>query len=55
MSKHIKPTSQINGTGTDAYATQGGIVTTWSYGFLCYRPERIRQLAAVVRKDGLNS
>lgn len=52
MSEHVKPTRSINGTGTDIYATQGAIVTEWSYGFLVYRPERIRQLACVVRKDG---
>lgn len=47
--RHIKPTSDIH---NDIYATRGGVVTQWSYGFLCYRPERIRQLAATARKDG---
>lgn len=46
---HVKPVADLY---NDIYATKGGIVTQWSYGFLCYRPERIRQLACVARKDG---
>jgi len=48
--KHIKPQNQI-GVG-DIYATTGAVITQWSYGFLCYRPERLRQLACVATKTG---
>jgi N4-gp56 family major capsid protein len=54
MAEHIKPTRVLGaeGSGVDAYKTQGAIVTEWSYGFLCYRPERLRELVFVCRKDG---
>lgn len=47
--RHVKPTADVH---NDIYAQVGGIATQWSYGFLAYRPERIRQLACAARKDG---
>ena len=34
----------------DMHASVGGIASSWEYGFLAYRPERIRQLAVVGQK-----
>lgn len=52
VSSHVPPVRDIV---NDIYATKGAIVTEWSYGFLVYRPERIRQMATIVRRDGLTS
>jgi len=47
--EHVPPSRDLV---NDIYKTRGGVVTQWSYGFLCYRPERIQQLACACRKDG---
>lgn len=44
---HIPPTRDVY---NDMSAQVGGVVSNWTYGFLNYRPERIRQLAVVAQK-----
>lgn len=44
---HIPPTRDVY---NDMSAQVGGVVSNWTYGFLNYRPERIRQLAVVGQK-----
>jgi N4-gp56 family major capsid protein len=43
---HVPPTRTQghNGVGGDLYARTGALVTEWTYGFLAYKPERIRCL-----------
>jgi len=42
QAEHVKPQRDLV---NDIYKTRGAIVTQWSYGFLAYRPERLRALA----------
>lgn len=44
---HIPPVRDVY---NDMSAQVGGVVSNWTYGFLNYRPERIRQLAVVAQK-----
>ena len=44
---HIPPTRDVY---NDMSAQVGGVVSNWTYGFLNYRPERIRQLIVVGQK-----
>ena len=44
---HIPPTRDVY---NDMSAQVGGVVSNWTYGFLNYRPERIKQLAVVGQK-----
>lgn len=44
---HIPPVRDVY---NDMSAQVGGVVSNWTYGFLNYRPERIRQLAVVGQK-----
>lgn len=44
---HIPPARDVY---NDMSAQVGGVVSNWTYGFLNYRPERIRQLAVVGQK-----
>ncbi len=39
--KHIMPTADVH---NDIYGEVGGVSTKWSFGFLCYRGERISSL-----------
>lgn len=48
IARHIPPTADVH---NDMHAQVGGVASSWSYGFLNYRPERIRQLACVARKS----
>jgi N4-gp56 family major capsid protein len=45
--RHIEPKADVY---NDMHAQVGGVASSWSYGFLNYRPERIRQLAVVATK-----
>jgi len=47
--KHIPPREDVY---NDIYAQVGGIAAKWTYGFLAYRPERIKRLAFTVKKNG---
>lgn len=44
---HIPPQRDVY---NDMSAQVGGVVSNWTYGFLNYRPERIRQLAVVAQR-----
>ncbi len=41
QAKHVMPKADAH---NDYYGENGIISTKWSYGFLCYRPERISSL-----------
>lgn len=45
---HILPKADVH---NDMYGQVGGVASKWEYGFLAYRPERIRQLAVVCRRS----
>lgn len=45
---HIMPKADVY---NDMHASVGGIASSWEYGFLAYRPERIRQLSFVLRRS----
>lgn len=47
IGRHIMPKSDIH---NDMFGEQGGVMSKWTYGFLCYRPERIRQISVVASK-----
>jgi len=47
--KHISPRGDVH---NDIYGEVGGAMCKWSYGFLCYRPERIAALKCTVSKVG---
>lgn len=42
--RHISPKADVH---NDMHAQVGGVASNWEYGFLAYRPERIRQLVVV--------
>lgn len=46
--RHIMPKADVH---NDMHAQVGGVASNWEYGFLAYRPERIRQLAFVLRRS----
>lgn len=45
---HIMPKADAH---NDLYGQVGAVASKWEYGFLAYRPERIRQLAVVCRRS----
>lgn len=45
--RHISPKADVY---NDMHAQVGGVASNWDYGFLVYRPERIRQLAVLASK-----
>lgn len=47
--KHIMPTADVH---NDMYGEVGGVSAKWSYGFLAYRPERIKMLAYTATRTG---
>jgi len=42
--RHISPKADVY---NDMHAQVGGVASSWTFGFLVYRPERIRQLAVI--------
>ena len=44
---HISPARDVH---NDMHAQVGGVASSWTYGFLNYRPERIRQIAVPANK-----
>lgn len=46
---HIPPKRDVH---NDMHAQVGGVSANWSYGYLCYRPERIKMLTCAVSKSG---
>ncbi len=49
--KHIAPRADVH---NDIYGEVGGVSAKWSYGYLPYRPERIKALKFVVNRTGKN-
>ena len=47
--KHIAPRADVH---NDIYGEVGGVSAKWSYGFLPYRPERIKMLAFTATRSG---
>ena len=47
--KHIAPRADVH---NDIYGEVGGVSAKWSYGFLPYRPERIKMLAYTATRTG---
>lgn len=47
--KHIMPKADVH---NDMYGEVGGVSSKWSYGFLPYRPERIKMLAFTATRNG---
>lgn len=47
--KHIMPKADVH---NDMYGEVGGVSAKWSYGFLPYRPERIKMLAFTATRNG---
>jgi len=47
--KHIMPKADVH---NDMYGEVGGVSAKWSYGFLPYRPERIKMLAYTATRTG---
>ena len=47
--KHISPRADVH---NDIYGEVGGVSAKWSYGFLPYRPERIKMLAYTATRTG---
>ena len=47
--KHIAPRADVH---NDIYGEVGGVSAKWSYGFLPYRPERIKMLAFTATRNG---
>ena len=47
--KHIMPRADVH---NDIYGEVGGVSAKWSYGFLPYRPERIKMLAYTATRTG---
>ena len=47
--RHINPKADVH---NDMYAEVGGVSAKWSYGFLNYRPERIKSLKFSVQRTG---
>ena len=47
--KHIMPKADVH---NDIYGEVGGVSAKWSYGFLPYRPERIKMLAYTATRTG---
>ena len=45
--KHIPPAADVY---NDMHAEVGGVSAKWSYGFLAYRPERLRMIQTVARR-----
>jgi len=50
--KHIMPTADVH---NDMYGEVGGVSAKWSYGFLPYRPERIKMLAYTATRTGVTT
>ena len=49
---YIAPTKTVSGgADSDMHGQMAGISANWSYGFLCYRPERIASLKFSVSKN----
>ena len=48
--KHIMPKADVH---NDMYGEVGGVSAKWSYGFLPYRPERIKMLAFTATRTGV--
>ena len=48
--KHIMPKADVH---NDIYGEVGGVSAKWSYGFLPYRPERIKMLAFTATRTGI--
>ena len=47
--RHIAPKADVH---NDMYGEVGGVSAKWSYGFLPYRPERIKMLAFTATRTG---
>ena len=47
--KHIAPKSDVH---NDMYGEVGGVFAKWTYGFLPYRPERIKMLGFTATRNG---
>jgi len=47
--KHIMPKGDVH---NDIYGEVGGVAAKWTYGFLNYRPERIKMLAFTATRNG---
>ena len=47
--KHISPRADVH---NDIYGEVGGVSAKWTYGFLPYRPERIKMLAFTATRNG---
>ena len=47
--KHISPKADVH---NDIYGEVGGVSSKWTYGFLPYRPERIKMLAFTATRNG---
>ena len=49
QAKHIMPKADVH---NDIYGEVGGVSAKWSYGYLPYRPERIKMLAFTATRTG---